>query len=124
MNKNLKSRDINKIINDDPDINRDQEKIDSLTALQKQYRDKAMQDMADANNILDKAGDKVKDDYIAMSNNNVGPRDDKYIAQGPPDSLSADYQAPSQLTGDIFRSTNNAIYSDNKVIPFKKVAHH
>ncbi|MBD3637210.1 MAG: hypothetical protein HUJ25_07665, partial [Crocinitomicaceae bacterium] len=107
--------DPNKVVEENPDIKRDQEMIDSLTTLQKKYRDQAVQDLTDANNVLDAAGDKVKDDYIAMSNQNVGPRDKRML--GPPDSLAADYQAPNYLTGDIFRTVEEPIYNEEKTIP-------
>jgi DNA repair exonuclease SbcCD ATPase subunit len=98
----------------DEDIQSDQEKIDSLRALQRNFKDKALRDKAEANNILDKNSD-IKDDMIAMSNNNVNPRD-KVIPQ-PQDSLSADFEAPLELITDIFRTTDNSIYDDNKQIP-------
>src|SRR5690606_5462486 len=93
---------------------KDQAKIDELRAEQKKYRDQALQDQATANNILDRAGDKVKDDFIAMSNNDIEPRE---LVLGPPDSLAADFSAPENLTGDIFRTTNQPIYNENNTIP-------
>ena len=106
---------IENALNDDPEIKSDQEKIDSLKTLQKEYKDLAVQDMTDANNILDRAGSQVKDDMISLANNNVNPREKVIVPTTNP--LDADFSAPTELASDIFRKTDGAVYGDDKKIP-------
>ena len=99
-------------IAEDEEVKKDQEKIDALRKEQEEYRDRALKDLADANNILDKNAD-IKENMIALADKNVAPREEVKIQ----DSLSADFEAPQTLTTDIFRTTEDAIYSEQKKIP-------
>ena len=100
-------------IQTNPEITKLQTEIDSLKKLQETYKNKALQNYADAKRILEKSNltNNSKENIIALANNNQQPKEKQ---ENP---LTADFTPPTKLNQDIFRTTNTPAYNTVKDIP-------
>ena len=106
--------DINSIQND-AEVKSLQEEIDALTKQQEDYKNRALNNYANANKTLQNSdlSDDSKENIIALTNSNEKPKD-KVIVEDP---LLADFKAPNELNQDIFRTTEVPVYNSTNDIP-------
>lgn len=97
-------------IENDNEIAEAQAKIDSLTALQKKLRDEALTNYENAKAILNNQNTDQQENMMALEQKDIKPFERKKPA-------NADFEVPENLETDIFRTTNNAIYSNEAPIP-------
>lgn len=102
--------DVTSTIESDPEISENQAKIDSLRAAQKRLRDEALANYANAKAILSSQDETVQEDIIALEQNDVKPYEKV-------EEVNTDFEVPDNVTADIFRTTDNSIYSDDTPIP-------
>lgn len=97
-------------IENDNEIAEAQAKIDSLTALQKKMRDEALANYENAKSILNNQNAEQQENMMALEQKDVKPFERKAPA-------NADFEVPDNLETDIFRTTNDAVYSNDAPIP-------
>ena len=125
-------------LTDNEEINEILLEIDSLTKLQQQYKDEAIQHYQSAKQILDgsQESENVKENMVAMASQKIAPETnitltgndvaDIPVAQNTPqgnepteflEEASTDFIPPTELNGQIFRKTDRAVYSRENPIP-------
>jgi len=108
--------ELEKALANDAELIKIQKSIDSLTLIQEKYRDSAVKNYNDANTVLNNTDAQTKETILAISDRDLAPTEKvEVITLNPQD---ADYKAPTELDGSIFRTTNgNPVYSTVKPIP-------
>ncbi|MDA7804336.1 hypothetical protein N8987_07190, partial [Crocinitomix sp.] len=95
----------------DNEISDLQVQINQLIALKKQLKEDALTAYDAANEVLDGQTDSTtRVNLMALAQNNVQP-----FEKAAPEA--ADFEVPDEITEDIFRTTNGAVYSDDAPIP-------
>ncbi len=100
---------VNDIIADD-ELESNQAKIDSLTALQLKLRDEALANYEKANAILNSQSQDMQENMMVLEQEDVKP----YVKPVIP---NVDFEVPNTLNADIFRTTTQSVYSDEARIP-------
>jgi hypothetical protein len=103
------------IVDTNPEITKLQAEIEALKQQQEEYKNKALQNYADANRTLENSDltDNSKANILAMANSNEQPIDKVEVV----DVKKADFIPPTQLNQDIFRTTDVPVYNTLKDIP-------
>ena len=84
--------------------------IDSLKEVQRALRDEALASYEQARDILNTQPEEDQENMMALASQNIQPREKQ------PD-INPDYETPTEVTENIFRATDNAVYNDNNPIP-------
>ena len=100
---------VNDITADD-ELESNQAKIDSLTALQLKLRDEALANYEKANAILNSQSQDMQENMMVLEQEYVKP----YVKPLIP---NVDFEVPNTLNADIFRTTSSSVYSDEARIP-------
>lgn len=97
-------------IENDDALLANQAKIDSLTAIQNKLRDEALANYEKAREILNAQSADQQENMMALEQEDVKP----YI---PKVQANVDFEIPTVLETDIFRTTTDAVYSEEFRIP-------
>lgn len=104
------SGDPESAIEDDQEIAETQDEINRLTSEQKRLRDEALNNYKNARAILSASDADDQENMIALEQNGVQPIERK-------EPSNADFDIPDNLTENLFRTTDGAVYSDETPIP-------
>ncbi len=97
----------------DNEVSKTQEEIDSLTAIQKELRDEALKNYANAKALISNANTEEQESIIALAQNGVAPTEKQPVE-------NADYDVPNALNTNLFRTTDASIYSNDTPIPISE----